>query len=126
MNWLSMMPDEDKRQIVKELASRLSAEPILASSFENAVEKVLTAQRLTKHKYSHPAIEMRIDKLEKFIFPRLTTADQPLIDLINTSKKLCASVEAIFDKSKKWEIIDLTTPVILAADAVAKLYNVKL
>lgn len=158
MNWLSMMSDEDKRQIVKELASRLSAEPILASAFENAVEKVFEkyikinpswmkvyCNIIHEHtpekgcfspRLTTAAFESAVEKvLRRYNFQkiagenslkRLTTADQPLIDLLNTSQKLCASVEAIFDKSKKWEIVDLTTPVILAADAVIKLYKVKL
>lgn len=114
MNWLSMMSDEDKHQIVKELTNRLSAEPILASAFENAVEKVLT-----KYKYSHPAIEMRIDKLEKFISPRLTTADQPLIDLIHAAKDV-AKLLRLTNHSQYCNTLDRT------ADAVAKLYSVKL
>lgn len=103
MNWLSMMPDEDKRQIVKELASRLSAEPILASAFENAVEKVL-------RRYNFPKIAGENS------LKHLTTADQPLIDLLN----VCNEIFNAYKESP------LRQKLKSAKDAVAKLYSVKL
>lgn len=104
MNWLSMMSDEDKRQIVKELAIRLSSEPILFSAFEKSVEKVLA-------KYNFPKPAWRNS---------LNTNDEPLINLLN-------AVARIRDLS----IRDIHFPALVseltqAADVVIKLYSIKL
>lgn len=107
MNWLSMLPDEDKRQIVKELASRLSAEPILASTFESAVDKVLRRYNFSKITGENS-------------LKHLTTADQPLIDLLNVCKFCCEELE------KHNHLAKIYLPMKKAADAVAKLYSVKL
>lgn len=102
-----MMSDEDKHQIIKELARRLSAEPILASAFESAVEKIFKKYGLGKNvEYYYPV-------------PRLTTASQPLIDLLNKTKEITNTLAALGKFQLNNELQE-------AADAVAKLYSVKL
>lgn len=79
MNWLSMIPPKERQEIVRELATRLSAEPVLASAFERVVESVLTRY----------GIKQRIRCEAQGLIPPdpvLTTAHGPIMDLISMAR----------------------------------------